>query len=319
MRVGFAGTPAFAATVLDAVVAAGFDVPLVLTQPDRPRGRGQKSDPSPVSRAAQSRGLPVQTPATLKDAAARAALVAVPLDVLVVAAYGLILPGEVLGWPRHGCINVHASLLPRWRGAAPIERALLAGDRTTGVTIMQMDAGLDTGPMLDSATLVLGPGDTAASVTHKLAGLGAAAIVRVLRKIAAGELLRPTAQPEAGVTYAPKFGKQDAAIAWDDAEVVARQVRAFDPRPGAWASLGGEPVKVWAGAPVDGAADVPPGTVLRAAADGIAVACRRGVYVIAELQPASGRRMSAAAFVAGHRNLCGAAFAVPSAVAAAPA
>jgi methionyl-tRNA formyltransferase len=316
MRVGFAGTPAFAATILEAVLAAGFDVPLVLTQPDRPRGRGQKLDPSPVSRAARAHGLPVQMPTTLKDPGARAALLALPLDVLVVAAYGLILPGEVLAWPRHGCINVHASLLPRWRGAAPIERALLEGDAATGVTIMQMDAGLDTGPTLDVAKTAIEPGDTAGSVTEKLAGLGAAAIVRVLRKIAAGESLRPMAQPAAGITHAPKFGREDAAIAWDDANFVARQVRAFNPRPGAWASLGGETIKVWAGAPTDDVAGVPPGTVLRAAADGIAVACRRGVYVIAELQPANGRRMSAAAFVAGHRNLGGAVFAAPSGAAA---
>ena len=316
MLVGFAGTPAFAATILEAVLAAGFDVPLVLTQPERPRGRGQKPDPSPVSRAAHMHGLAVQTPATLKDAVAREALLAVPLDVLVVAAYGLILPNEVLAWPCHGGINVHASLLPRWRGAAPIERALLAGDRTTGVTIMQMDAGLDTGPMLDITALDIVPADTAGTVTARLAALGAAAIVGVLRRLAAGESLRPTAQPEVGVTYAPKFGKQDATITWDDAEFVERQVRAFNPRPGAFASLGGETIKIWGGAAADVAADAPPGTVLRAAGDGIAVACRKGVYTIAELQPANGRRMSAAAFVAGHRNLSGAAFAVPSAVAA---
>jgi methionyl-tRNA formyltransferase len=316
MLVGFAGTPAFAATILEAVLAAGFDVPLVLTQPERPRGRGQKPEPSPVSRAAHGHGLAVQTPATLKDAVGRQALLAVPLDVLVVAAYGLILPNEVLAWPRHGGINVHASLLPRWRGAAPIERALLAGDRTTGVTIMQMDAGLDTGPMLDVAALDIGPADTAGTVTSRLAALGAAAIVGVLQGLAAGEPLRPTAQPEVGVTHAPKFGKQDATITWDDAEFVERQVRAFNPRPGAFASLDGETIKIWGGAAADVAADAPPGTVLRAAGDGIAVACRKGVYTIAELQPANGRRMSAAAFVAGHRKLSGAAFAVPSAVAA---
>ena len=316
MRIGFAGTPAFAATILEALLAAGFDVPLVLTQPERPRGRGQKPDPSPVSRTAHAHGVPVEAPATLKDAGARAALLAVPLDVLVVAAYGLILPEEVLAWPRHGGINVHASLLPRWRGAAPIERALLAGDSTTGVTIMQMDAGLDTGPILDTATLAIHPADTAGTVTAKLAALGAAAIVGVLRRIAAGESLHPAAQPEVGITHAPKFGKQDAAISWGDAEFVARQVRAFNPRPGAWSSLGGETIKIWAGAAADVAADAPRGTVLHAAADGIAVACGKGVYTIAELQPANGKRMSAAAFVAGHRNLPGAAFAVPTAVAA---
>jgi methionyl-tRNA formyltransferase len=313
MQVGFAGTPAFAARILDAVLAAGFDVPLVLTQPDRPRGRGQKPDPSPVRRAAQAHGLAVKAPPTLKDAPARAALLTVPLDVLVVAAYGLILPPEVLAWPRHGCVNVHASLLPRWRGAAPIERALLAGDRATGVTIMQMDAGLDTGPMLAIATLALESVDTAGTVTDKLAPLGAGALVGVLRALAAGETVRATPQPAEGVTHAPKFGKQDAAIAWDDAEFVARQVRAFNPRPGAWAGLGDESVKIWAGAASAAAASTAPGTVLRAGSDGIAVACRKGIYTITELQLANGKRMGAAAFVAGHRGLSGSAFSVPSA------
>jgi methionyl-tRNA formyltransferase len=307
MRVGFAGTPAFAATILDAVQAAGFDVPIVLTQPDRPRGRGQRPDTSPVKRLALLRGIAVQAPATLRDPAARVELGGVPLDVLVVAAYGLLLPREVLAWPRHGCLNVHASLLPRWRGAAPVQRALLAGDAETGITIMQMDEGLDTGPMIESANLAIGPGDTAGTLTEKLASLGAAAIVRALRRLAADGKLASTAQPAAGATHAPKFGRNDAAIAWSsDAPAIDRQVRAFNPAPGAWTILRGETVKVWAGAPSAGNASSAPGTVQTAASDGIAVACGAGTYTIHELQAASGRRMSAAAFVAGHRQLVGA-------------
>ena len=312
MRVGFAGTPAFAATILDAALTAGFDVPLVLSQPDRPRGRGQKSDVSPVRRLALARGIPVQTPPTLRDEPARAALVGVPLDVLVVAAYGLILPPTILGWPRHGCLNVHASLLPRWRGAAPIQRALLAGDATTGITIMRMDEGLDTGPTIESASLAIGPNDTAGTLTDKLASLGAEAIVRVLRRLDAAAGLVATAQSDAGATYAPKFGKNDAAIAWSaPASAIDRQVRAFNPAPGAWTTLRGEPVKIWAGAPLDGDAAGVPGTVGRAMSEGIVVACGAGAYAIHELQPANGRRMRAAAFVAGHRQLVGAVFDAP--------
>ncbi len=309
MRVGFAGTPAFAAAILDAVFVAGFDVPLVLTQPDRPRGRGQKSDVSPVKRVALMHGVAVQAPPTLNDAAARAALSGVPLDVLVVAAYGLILPGEVLAWPRHGCLNVHASLLPRWRGAAPIQRALLAGDSTTGITIMQMDEGLDTGPMIESAGLAIGPGDTAGTLTERLAAQGAALIVRVLRRLEADARLAATAQPASGATYAPKFGRRDAAIAWTaDASLIDRQVRAFNPAPGAWTALRGETIKIWIGTPGARSAGGGPGTIQDAAGDGIAVACGTGTYTIRELQPANGRRMSAAAFVAGHRQLVGTAF-----------
>ncbi len=318
MRVGFAGTPAFAATILDAVLAAGFDVPLVLTQPDRPRGRGQKPDTSPVKRQALARRLAVQAPSTLRDASVRAALSDVSLDVLVVAAYGLILPAEALAWPRHGCLNVHASLLPRWRGAAPVQRALLAGDSATGITIMQMDEGLDTGPMIESAALAIGPADTAGTLTERLAALGATAIVRVLHRLEADARLAVTAQSASGVTYASKFGKQDAAIAWHaDASLIDRQVRAFDPVPGAWTVLHGETVKIWAGAPI-AAAGGNPGTIQGTAGNVITVACGAGAYAIRELQPANGRRMSAAAFIAGHRQLVGAAFAAAPAGVSAP-
>jgi len=317
MRVGFAGTPAFAATILDAALAAGFDVPLVLSQPDRPRGRGQKPDLSPVKRLALTRGISVQAPPTLRDEAARAALVYMPLDVLVVAAYGLILPAAILEWPRHGCLNVHASLLPRWRGAAPIQRALLAGDATTGITIMRMDEGLDTGPTIESASLTIGPNDTAGTLTDKLAALGAAAIVRVLRRLDNDAGLVATAQSDAGVTYAPKFGRQDAAIIWSaPASAIDRQVRAFNPAPGAWTTLRDEAVKIWAGTPIEGESAGVPGTVGRTTPDGIVVACGTGAYAIHELQPANGRRMRAAAFVAGHRQLVGAVFDATSATAA---
>jgi methionyl-tRNA formyltransferase len=309
IRVGFAGTPAFAATILDALLSAGFDVPLVLTQPDRPRGRGQKPDVSAVGRLALARGIPVEAPPTLRDETTRAALLGAPLDVLVVAAYGLILPAAILGWPRHGCLNVHASLLPRWRGAAPIQRALLAGDTTTGITVMRMDEGLDTGPTIESASLAIGPSDTAGTLTEKLAALGAEAIVRVLRRLDAEARLVATAQSDARATYAPKFGKHDAAIVWTtQASAIDRHVRAFNPAPGAWTTLRGESIKIWAGAPLAGDAAGVAGTVERATSGGIVVACGTGAYAIHELQPASGRRMSAAAFVAGHRQLVGAVF-----------
>ena len=320
MRVGFAGTPAFAATILEAVLGGGFEVPLVLTQPDRPRGRGQKPDASPVKRQALARGIPVHAPPNLREAAHRAALSAVAVDVLVVAAYGLILPAEVLAWPRHGCLNVHASLLPRWRGAAPVQRALLAGDSTTGITIMRMDEGLDTGPMVESVPLAIGPADTAGVLTERLAALGAEAIVRVLRGLEANARLAVIAQPASGATYAPKFGKQDAAIAWSaDASLIDRQVRAFNPAPGAWTVLCGEPLKIWAGAPGPGNESNRAGTVLDAADDAITVACGAGTYVIRELQQAGGRRMGASAFIAGHRRLVGAVFAgAPADVTAPP-
>jgi methionyl-tRNA formyltransferase len=310
MRIGFAGTPAFAAAMLGSLRDAGFAVVLVLTQPDRPRGRGLNVIPSPVKRIALDGGIPVYEPATLAPDAARAPILANPLDVLVVAAYGLILPTAVLAWPRYGCINVHASLLPRWRGAAPIQRALLAGDAQTGVTLMQMDAGLDTGPMLDIVRIAIGPRDTAATLEHKLAEQGADCLVAYLRRLAAGTAGPPIAQPVAGATYAAKIHKGEAVVDWKASAVdVDRQVRAFDPVPGASTLLAGERVKLWRAHPaqfvVPGAA---PGTVLATEGDTIVVACGNGALGIAELQPAGGRRMSAAAFVAGRRLVAGARF-----------
>jgi methionyl-tRNA formyltransferase len=310
MRIGFAGTPAFAAAVLGSLRDAGFAIVLVLTQPDRPRGRGLNVIPSPVKRVAMDGGIPVYEPATLAPDAARAPILANALDVLVVAAYGLILPPAVLAWPRYGCINVHASLLPRWRGAAPIQRALLAGDAQTGVTLMQMDAGLDTGPMLDMVRMAIGPRETAATLEHKLAAQGADCLIAYLRRLAAGTAGPPIAQPADGATYAAKIHKGEAVVDWKASAVdVDRQVRAFDPVPGASTLLAGERVKLWRAHPtpvvVPGAA---PGTVLATEGDTIVVACGGGALGIAELQPAGGRRMSAAAFVAGRRLVPGARF-----------
>ena len=310
IRVGFAGTPPFAATALDAILRAGFPVALVLTRPDRPRGRGLKMLPSPVKALAAERGVPVLEPATLKTAESRAEAMRIPLDVLVVAAYGLLLPPEVLAWPAHGCINIHASVLPRWRGAAPIERAILAGDPETGISLMQMDAGLDTGPVIERVRVAITPTDTTGSLTARLADTGAAAVVGALARLRDGAKLDASPQGDGGVTYAPKIVNAEAAIDWNLAAfALQRRIRAFDPAPGATATLGGAPVKLWrAEADASATSVARPGTVLAASADGLVVACGEGALRVIELQPAGGRRMSAAAFVAGRRLAPGDAF-----------
>ena len=309
VRVGFAGTPAFAAEALAAILAAGHPVPIVLTQPDRPQGRGLRLAASPVKELALRHALPVLQPPTLRTPDARAAALAIPIDVLVVAAYGLILPAEVLAWPRHGGINVHASKLPRWRGAAPIQRAILAGDTATGVTIMQMDEGLDTGPMLDAVDVPIGPRETAGTLTTRLAAAGAEAIVRVLARIARGDLPQPTPQPAAGATYAAKVGRDDASLDWRlAATALDRAVRAFDPVPGAFTGFAGAPLKVWAAEPVGAASPVPPGTVIAVGAGGIDVRCGDGALRLLTVQPAGGKRMAAAAFAAGRALSPGARF-----------
>jgi len=307
MRVGFAGTPAFAASALAAILARGFAVPIVVTQPDRPQGRGLKTAPPPVKALARERGLPVRQPASLETDAMRAALLTLPIDVLVVAAYGLILPPAVLGWPRHGCVNIHASLLPRWRGAAPIERALLAGDAETGVTIMAMDAGLDTGPILDVARIPVAARETGGTLHDKLARLGAQAVVGVLDRLARDGTLWSTPQAAAGVSYASKITRADAAIDWRaDAAAIDRQVRAFDPAPGAFTALAGVPVKLWVAEPVAGVSQrADSGVVLADDRRGLVVACGHGALRLIELQPAGGRRMAAAAFAAGRRIVAG--------------
>ena len=311
MKVGFAGTPAFAAHILVSLLDADWPVSLVLTQPARPRGRGQKVAPSPVKELALRRAIPVYQPPTFATEAAQAEMAAHALDVLVVAAYGLILPRAVLGWPRLGCINVHASLLPRWRGAAPIQRALLAGDTETGVTLMQMDAGLDTGPVLDVARLPVEARETAGSLELKLAALGARVLCACLRRLAAGVAGASTPQPADGATYASKVRKDEADIDWSaPAGAIDRQVRAFDPAPGAATHWAGERVKVWRAQPAlePKHAAGAPGTVLAIERTSVVVACGEGALGIAELQPAGGRRMSAVAFAAGRGLVSGARF-----------
>ena len=313
IRVGFAGTPPFAAAALDAIEDAGFRVPLVLTRPDRPRGRGLKVFPSAVKALARQRGLAIMEPPTLTTPESRAALLAMPLDVLVVAAYGLLLPPEILRWPVHGCINIHASLLPRWRGAAPIERAILEGDAETGISLMQMDEGLDTGPVIERVRVPIAPTETGGSLTGRLAATGAAAIVAALVRLRDVGELPSSPQPASGVTYAPKIANAEARIDWKDAaQRLARRIRAFDPAPGATASLAGAPMKLWrAEAEASSGIEARPGVVLAAGAEGIIVACGQGALRVIELQPAGGRRMAAAAFLAGHSLARGDAFDAP--------
>jgi methionyl-tRNA formyltransferase len=300
MRVGFAGTPVFAATALESILAAGLSVTLVLTQPDRPHGRGMRREPGPVKVLACARGIPVRQPQSLKPDPERAPIVATPLDVLVVAAYGLILPKPMLDWPRHGCINIHASLLPRWRGAAPIERALLAGDRETGISIMRMDEGLDTGPVIARYAAPIAARETAGSLRDKLATLGARAIVDVLGRLQRGGQLDAVPQPGVGATYAAKIDRDELIIDWRaGAPTIDRAIRAFDPAPGARTSLGDAPLKIWKATPLAGRFGAP-GSVVRADPAGIIVACGEGALLITELQRAGGRRMSAAAFLAGY-------------------
>jgi methionyl-tRNA formyltransferase len=295
VRLIFAGTPEFAATALVAIVDAGHDVTLVLTQPDRPAGRGMSLQPSPVKRLALERGIAVFQPSTLKDAAAQERIVATGAEVMVVAAYGLILPQAVLDLPYLGCVNIHASLLPRWRGAAPIQRALLAGDSETGVCIMQMEAELDSGPVLLREAVPIGAEDTAGSLHDRLAVLGARLIVAALARLPlAGE-----PQPEEGATYAHKIGKGDALIDWSaSATELDRHVRAFNPVPGAQASLGGQAVKVWRAAAVAGNGEI--GRILRVDRDSIVVACGAGALMVTELQKAGGRRLPVGQFLAGN-------------------
>jgi methionyl-tRNA formyltransferase len=295
VRIIFAGTPPFAAAALNSLADAGHDIVLVLTQPDRPAGRGMKLTPSAVKQAAQARGLPIDQPGSLKTAEAQAELRAVDADVMVVAAYGLILPQAVLDLPRFGCLNIHASLLPRWRGAAPIQRAILAGDRETGITIMQMDAGLDTGAMLAKTTVPISGHDTAASLHETLAAAGAAAIVEALAHY---PTLVPAAQDEAQAAYAAKLSKDEARLDWSQsAEALARAVRAYNPAPGAWTLLDGAPLKIWSARAAAGSGA--PGEVLRADAGQLVVACGTGALSLQEIQPAGSKRMTATAFLAG--------------------
>ena len=304
MRIVFAGTPPFAAAALNALADAGHEIVLVLTQPDRPAGRGMKLTASAVKQAALTRGLPVYQPLSLKTPDAQAELRATDADVMVVAAYGLILPQAVLDLPRLGCLNIHASLLPRWRGAAPIQRAILAGDTETGITIMQMDAGLDTGAMLTKTPVPILETDTAASLHDTLAEAGARAIVEALARY---DTLVPQVQDDAQATYAAKLSKEEARLDWrQPADTLARAVRAYNPAPGAWTLLDGEPLKIWSAQastkPLRAEANEKsyvPGEVLSTEADQLVVACGTGALALQVVQPAGSKRMSAAAFLAG--------------------
>ncbi|WP_293759883.1 methionyl-tRNA formyltransferase [uncultured Aquitalea sp.] len=301
MKLIFAGTPEFAALALKALIDAGHDIPLVLTQPDRPAGRGMKLKPSPVKEVALAAGLRVEQPLSLKTEEAQAMLAEAGAEVMVVAAYGLLLPKAVLEIPQRGCLNIHASLLPRWRGAAPIQRALLAGDAQTGITIMQMDVGLDTGDMLSVHELDIAADETAASLHDRLAVCGAEAIVAALAGL---DALAPVKQPEEGVTYAHKLTKAEALVDWTlPAEQVARAIRAYNPVPGAHTLLAGEPLKLWMAQAVAGQAE--PGKVVRADADGVVVGCGEGLVALSQLQAAGGKRLAAREFVAGRASLAG--------------
>jgi methionyl-tRNA formyltransferase len=295
LRVAFAGTPPFAATALAALHGAGHEVALVLTQPDRPAGRGMKLSASAVAQWASEHTLTVVKPATLKDPAAQEALRAVQAEVLVVAAYGLLLPQAVLDLPARGCLNIHASLLPRWRGAAPIQRAILAGDAQTGISIMRMDAGLDTGPVLLRRPFAIGPREDAGGLTQALAALGGEAIVEALRRI---QTLSPEPQDPTLATYAPKVAKSEARIDWNQpSEAIDRQVRAFNPVPGAETVFRNEVLKIWVAAPSAG--DGPPGTVLEARNGQIRVACGAGSLLLKEIQRPGGKRLPAAGWLRG--------------------
>lgn len=294
MKIVFAGTPEFAAVALDALIRAGHEITLVLTQPDRPAGRGRRIQPSAVKRLAQRHGLPVLQPSSLKDGGVVAAVAAHRPEVIVVAAYGLIVPKSMLALPRLGCINIHASLLPRWRGAAPIQRALLAGDTATGITIMQMDEGLDTGAILLQEALPIGPDDTAQTLHDRLAALGGRLIVQAL---AAPFTSRP--QEAARATYAEKIDKREARIEWaESAEAIERKVRALSPAPGAQTSLEGAVLKIWR-ARVERGVSAPPGEVCESGATGIVVACGADGLRLMELQRAGGKRLPVRAFLAG--------------------
>ena len=298
MKVIFAGTPDFAAQALRAIAAAGFEILLVLTQPDRPKGRGMQLQASPVKQAALELGLAIAQPASLRHEEAQALLRAQNADVMVVAAYGLILPQAVLDTPAHGCLNIHASLLPRWRGAAPIQRAIEAGDTETGVCIMQMDAGLDTGAVVSTHHYAIKNTDTATDVHDALADLGAHAIVADLQQLQQTGRLNASPQPQAGITYAQKLSKEEAKIDWNEsALVIERKIRAFNPVPGAWVEYQNQPLKIWRAEAV--AQSGRAGEVLAISSDGLIVACGEGALNITELQPAGSKRMPVAAFAAG--------------------
>jgi methionyl-tRNA formyltransferase len=298
LRLVFAGTPEFAVPCLEACRASGAEVVAVYTQPDRPAGRGRRLTPSPVKQAALAAGLPVEQPVSLKPVEAQANLAAYRPDLLVVVAYGLILPRKVLAIPRLGCWNVHASALPRWRGAAPIQRAILAGDDESGVDLMQMEAGLDTGPVLLERRTPITPEDTGGSLHDRLSRLGAEVLAEGLRRVLSGERLVATAQPAEGATYAHKLDKAEAQLDFRRSALeLERQVRAFDPWPVAVGTIAGEPLRIWAAHAVAREHTDEPGAVLAAGRDGIDLACGHGALRVTAIQRANGKRIGVADYL----------------------
>lgn len=299
MKIIYAGTPEFAVPALAALIQSSHEVSLVLTQPDRPAGRGMKLKPSPVKSLALEHNIPVLQPETLKDAALQAQIAAENADALVVAAYGLIIPTAVLNMPRHGCYNIHASLLPRWRGAAPIQRSLLAGDKETGVTIMEVVPALDAGAMILRGSLPITAQDTAQTLHDGLADIGAKLMLQAMNQLESAGKLAAEPQDEALVTYAEKLQKSEAAIDWhQDAEALSRQVRAFNPFPVAQSTLQGDTCRIWMAQALDGQAE--PGTIV-SLDQGIIVGCGKGLLKIDELQLPGGKRLKARDFLAGNQ------------------
>jgi methionyl-tRNA formyltransferase len=304
MKIIFAGTPPFAAAALTALHAAGHEIVLVLSQPDRPSGRGMKLHASAVSLAASQLQLRVEKPASLKTLEAQALVCEANADIMVVAAYGLLLPQVILDMPRLGCINIHGSLLPRWRGAAPVQRAIEAGDTHTGIDIMQMEAGLDTGPILLEKKIAIAVDDTSATLFAKLTVLGASAIVEALEKFAS---LTPQVQSEIGVTYAKKIEKAEAAIHWyEPATAIERRIRAFDPFPGCEMVINKEKLKIWRATTAINASKTPPGLVIDISANDFTVACGEGALRITEVQRPGGKRLNAADYLRATKILIGA-------------